>query len=174
MVDEANLGQRWFAVHTKPRQEHIAEENLRRQGFACYLPRAWNASQRLPSQNPRIEPLFPRYLFVQADTTTQSVSAVNYTRGVCRLVKFGTRLIQVPEWVVGGLQQITDAVSGLVGIERPNFEEGDQVEVFDGPFAGLKGVFQTPDGTTRAILLLDLLGRENTFSVENHCLRTAR
>ncbi|MCI0507213.1 MAG: transcription/translation regulatory transformer protein RfaH, partial [Gammaproteobacteria bacterium] len=29
----------WYTVHTKPRQEAIAEENLLRQGFTVYLPR---------------------------------------------------------------------------------------------------------------------------------------
>ena len=28
----------WFLIHTKPRQEGIALENLERQGYPCYLP----------------------------------------------------------------------------------------------------------------------------------------
>ena len=166
--------QAWYAVQTKPRQEHIATEHLLRQGFECYLPRAWNPSQRVPSQNPRIEPLFPRYLFVLADTDVQSISAVNYTRGVSKLVRFGTRLVEVPDWVINGLRRATDAVSGLVDMEQPVLGPGDHVEVFAGAFAGLKAIFQTDDGPSRAILLLNLLGRENTISVEYGNLRTAR
>jgi transcriptional antiterminator RfaH len=166
--------QAWFAVQTKPRQEQIAAEHLARQGFECYLPKAWNPSQRVPSKKPRIEPLFPRYLFVQANTGSQNISAVNYTRGVSKLVKFGNCLIQVPEWVITGLVRATDAVSGLVEVENPRLNLGDQVEVFEGPFAGLKGVFQATDGPTRAVLLLSLLGRENTVNVACSSLRMAR
>ena len=55
----------WYLVHTKPRQEKCALENLQRQGFHCYLP-------TLPSEKIRQgvlmvadEPLFPRYLFIR-------------------------------------------------------------------------------------------------------------
>ena len=174
MAEDVRKSRAWFAVQTKPRQEHIAAEHLARQGFDCYLPKAWNPSQRVPSRNPRIEPLFPRYLFVHADTGVQSISSVNYTRGVSKLVRFGTRLIEVPDWVINGLKRATDAVSGLVDVEQPKLGPGDRVEVFEGPFAGLKAIFQTADGPTRAVLLLSLLGRENTVTVNYSCLRTAR
>lgn len=174
MGDHEPGGSCWFTVLTKPRQERVAEEHLSRQGFECYLPRAWNPSQKLPSQNPRVEPLFPRYVFVQANPQQQSVASVNFTRGVSKLVKFGSLLIQVPEWVIGGLKRATDSLTGLVQIERPEFQAGDRVEVFDGPFSGLRGIFQATDGESRAILLLDLLGKENAVSVEYRCLRSTR
>ena len=28
----------WYLIHTKPRQESVALENLERQGYQCYLP----------------------------------------------------------------------------------------------------------------------------------------
>ena len=28
----------WYLIHTKPRQEVCALENLQRQGYECYLP----------------------------------------------------------------------------------------------------------------------------------------
>ena len=57
----------WFAVYTKPRQEHIALLNLERQSFECFLPMAENPYQRRSTKNAaRREPLFPRYLFLDA------------------------------------------------------------------------------------------------------------
>jgi len=29
----------WYVIHTKPRNESVAEEHLRRQAFETYLPR---------------------------------------------------------------------------------------------------------------------------------------
>ncbi|MFC1690228.1 transcription termination/antitermination NusG family protein, partial [Pseudomonadota bacterium] len=66
----------WFAVYTKPRQEHIALENLERQAFKCFLPMAINPYQRRSASKLRIEPLFPRYLFLNANADQQSLGPV--------------------------------------------------------------------------------------------------
>ena len=162
----------WFVVHTKPRQEQLAEEHLARQGFECFLPRTLNPCRRLKRR--RVEPMFPRYLFLRADTAVQNISSVGHTRGVSRLVKFGTRLAQAPEWVVERLKRATDQVSGLVRLAPLPFARGDRVDVFDGPFAGLRAIFQTEDGDSRALLLVQLLGREITVAVNRANLRPAR
>ena len=36
--DEAAAAADWYLAYTKPQQEHIAELNLSRQGYATYLP----------------------------------------------------------------------------------------------------------------------------------------
>ena len=167
-------GSRWFAVHTKPRQEHIAEENLARQGYECFLPRAFNPQRKLKSQNPKVEALFPRYLFVNVVFGQQTIATVNYTRGVHRIVKFGATLANVPEWIVTRLKQATDTVSGLVRLDPMSLKKGDKVEVFDGPLAGIRGIIQSLDGEQRALLLMQILGREQRVHVNADCLRAAR
>jgi transcriptional antiterminator RfaH len=42
--------------------------------------------------------------------------------------------------------------------------------VLDGPFAGLSGVYQMEKDQSRALLLIDLLGRSNTVVVEQQAL----
>lgn len=56
---------RWFAAHTKPRKEAVAEEHLRRQSYTVYYPRLFETKRRNGSWRQVIEPLFLRYLFVQ-------------------------------------------------------------------------------------------------------------
>ncbi len=159
-------------VHTKPRQEALAETHLQRQGFECLLPRAVNPRRRIKAH--RVEPLFPRYLFLSADPAVQNLASVGHTRGVSRLVRFGTRLAQAPGWVIDQLRNATDRVSGLIDLAPVRFARGDLVEVFDGPFAGLRAIFQADNGETRALLLVNLLGRDTTVSVERTALRPAR
>ena len=85
----------WFAVYTKPRQEHIALLNLERQSFECYLPMAEGPMQRRGARNKaQHEPLFPRYLFLNADPQRQSLEAVRSTRGDVGLVRAGFELIK--------------------------------------------------------------------------------
>ncbi|MDR2366145.1 MAG: hypothetical protein LBD68_09915, partial [Zoogloeaceae bacterium] len=55
---------RWHLIHTKPRQEKRAVENLKRQGYTCYLPIISTEKLRRGVLALVEEPLFPRYLFI--------------------------------------------------------------------------------------------------------------
>jgi transcriptional antiterminator RfaH len=163
----------WFAVYTKPRQEQIALEHLERQAFRCFLPMALNPYQRRSQRNPRIEPLFPRYLFLNADADHQSLAPVRSTRGVCTLVRAGMQLIEVPQGIIDAIRQRMDAGTGLVQLEPVPVEVGDKVRVFDGPFAGIEGVFRQRKGRDRALLLISMLGTQSTVEVDALLLQKA-
>lgn len=156
----------WFAVYTKPRQEKIALENLERQGFRCFLPMAVNPYQRRTERIPRIEPLFPRYLFLNAIADQQSLSPVRSSRGVCSLVRFGMQLATLPERVIGIIQRRRDPHTGYVQLDPVLVRVGDRVRIFDGPLAGIEGIFQERRGMNRALLLMSLLGAESTVEVD--------
>ena len=163
----------WFAVYTKPRQERIAQEHLKRQGFQCFLPMAINPYQRRSAKKLRIEPLFPRYLFLHAIADQQSLAPVRSTRGVSSLVRFGTELATVPERVINLINGRCDAETGLVRLEPVPVNIGDKVKVFDGPLAGLEGIFRERKGANRALLLMKLLGTESTVEVDTMLLKKA-
>ena len=55
----------WYLVHTKPRQENCALENLERQAYPCYLPTLLTEKLRQGALTVTNEPLFPRYLFIR-------------------------------------------------------------------------------------------------------------
>ncbi len=163
----------WFAVYTKPRQEHIALENLERQAFRCFLPMAINPYQRRSEKKLRVEPLFPRYLFLNAIADQQSLGPVRSTRGVATLVRFGTRLARLPETVIKTINSRCDPATGLVRLDPVPVQPGDKVKVFDGPMAGLEGVFKERKGEKRALLLAILLGTESTIEVDAMLLQKA-
>ncbi|MFC1740309.1 transcription/translation regulatory transformer protein RfaH [Pseudomonadota bacterium] len=161
----------WFAVYTKPRQERIALENLERQGFRCFLPMAINPYQRRTERKPRIEPLFPRYLFLKADADRQSLGPVRSTRGVNGLVRFGKELAIMSESVVDAIKLRSDPETGLVQLKPIPVKKGDKVRVFDGPLAGIRGIFKERKGEKRALLLMELLGTESTVEVDTLLLQ---
>ncbi len=163
----------WFAVYTKPRQERIALENLERQGFKCFLPMAINPYQRRSASKLRIEPLFPRYLFLNANADQQSLGPVRSTRGVATLVRFGTELARLPEVVIRAVNSRCDPETGLVRLDPVPVVPGDKVKVFDGPLAGLEGIFKERKGKKRALLLATLLGTESTIEVDALMLQKA-
>lgn len=165
---------RWFAVFSKPRGERHAQENLERQGFDCFLPLAENPYQRRNRRRtPRIEPLFPRYLFLKARPDVQNLASVRSTRGVVGLVRMGYQLIEVPERVINGLKARRHPDTGLIALDPVPLAEGEKVRVFDGPFAGAQGILQERCGERRSILLLSILGRETTLEVDSLLLQRA-
>jgi transcriptional antiterminator RfaH len=161
----------WFTVYTKPRQERVALEHLQRQGFHCFLPMAINPYQRRSAKKLRIEPLFPRYLFLNAIPDQQSLGPVRSTRGVASLVRFGNELARMPENVIRAINQRCDPETGLVKLDPVPVKPGDKVKVFDGPLAGLQGIFQERKGENRALLLMKMLGTESTVEVDSMMLQ---
>ena len=155
----------WYPVYTKPRQEHIARENLERQSFEAYLPLMRARRKRRGKWVETIEPMFSRYLFIRLEPGTTSVASVRSTRGVSGLVQSGSALTPVPESFMSALVQTADAESGVHTPEPNLLQEGDAVVLTDGPLANLHGIFKAADGEARAIILLKLLGTETEVAV---------
>jgi transcriptional antiterminator RfaH len=162
----------WFAVQSKPRQESVAEENLSRQGYHSYLPQVRVRKRRRGKWLKVVEPLFPRYLFIQVDPDAQSLAAVRSTLGVAGLVRFGQQLKPVPDEVIDFLRHAEDPDTHQHLADQWPHQPGDTVRVLEGPFNGLNGIFQSVsgEGEGRALLLIELLGRQNTVQVNMDAL----
>jgi transcriptional antiterminator RfaH len=155
----------WYAVQTKPRQEAIAELHLQRQHFETYLPRVLLRKCRRAKWTKVVEPLFPRYLFLHVDPDESSLAPVRSTQGVAGLVRFGHSLKPVPDSIIDYLRQTENPDTHQHHAEDWPHRSGDAVQVLDGPFKGLTGVFQVATAADRALLLIDLLGRQNSVDV---------
>lgn len=163
----------WYLVHTKPRQEARALENLQRQNYPCLLPML--RVERLRQRRLAVvqEPLFPRYLFIELSDDV-NWSPIRSTLGVSNLVRFGTTVAKVPASVIEALRQEQDA-RGRQDPVRPLFAPGQTVRITSGPFAGLQAVFDMPDGDARAMVLIELLSKQVRLPVaisEIQALRT--
>ena len=157
--------QAWYVVHTKPRQEARALENLQNQGFNCFLPTMQVQKLRNQKVQTITEPMFSRYLFIQLDDTTQNWSPIRSTLGVSKLVSFGPQPAKVPPEFVVFLQEAPQTT-----LERM-FAPGDQVQVASGPLQGLEGQYIAHDGEARAFVLVDLLGQPQKLCMTLESLR---
>jgi len=160
----------WYLVHTKPRQEQIALENLSRQGYCCYLPLLRVQKVRRGKAQVVSEPMFARYLFVQlsTDDNAPSWAPIRSTLGVSQLVRFGTRAARVDDALVHLLRQREQAIP-----TEPLFQPGETVALTQGPWAGLEAVYQMTDAQERAVVLLTLLSRPVSVTVNAVTLRRA-
>lgn len=157
----SDMNSHWFAVKTRPRQEGRAEENLLRQGFEIYFPRIRVRKRRRNSWASISEPLFPGYIFLRANPSATSLGPVRSTLGVKSLVVFGHQLKPVPDAVIAFIREQEDTAAGCLVADALPYARGDRVEIIDGPFAGITAVFQMEKGGDRALVLIQLLGKEN-------------
>lgn len=154
----------WYLVYSKPRQELCSLENLERQGFECFLPLISVEKLRRKVIVVVQEPLFPRYLFIRLDASQEgrSWNPIRSTTGVSRLVTFG----QMPAKVDDQLVEIIRSTVSDASVRQRHFEPGEHVRINDGPFAGLEAVYQMPDGEARVMVLIDILSKKVSLSIE--------
>lgn len=148
------MTQHWYVVHTKPRQEAVALEQLQRQGFAGYLPMMKVERARRGKVATAAEPLFNRYCFVQLDLDRDPWGTIRSTRGVSTLVRFGSTPAAVPPQFIEALRS-READQPV----KPLFQPGEAVMVTEGPLKGLEGLYHCPDGAHRALVFLEMLGK---------------
>jgi transcriptional antiterminator RfaH len=157
---------KWYAINTKPRQENVALENLERQGFTAFLPMIKVKKRQRGKWTDKIEPLFPRYLFIQLTMFEDNFAPIRSTFGVHKIIRFGEYPAQVPTDLVQALIANQDNLLGIQKPKIPVFNKGDKVTVINGPLKGLTGIVENDSGEERVIMMLNLLGRENVLSVE--------
>ena len=154
----------WYLIHTKPRQERRALENLERQGYPCYLPMFPVQKIRRAKLTTVDESLFPRYLFIQLDIGPQGLDwgPIRSTMGVSRLVRFGVEAAKVDQRIINFLREHENTFRAA---PAEHFTPGERLTVLDGPFAGLEAVFQITDGEKRVIVLIEMLSRQVKVAV---------
>lgn len=163
------MPKRWYLIYTKPRQEWCALQNLEQQGYVCYVPVLPVEKVRQRRIEVANEPLFPRYLFARVDSGDgRGWGPIRFTRGVSRVVGFGSEPVQIDDRLIERLRAQEEALGGGT---RPLFHAGDRVCLVGGAFAGIEGVYQMTDGDSRVIVLIEMLSKQVQLCVEPAALR---
>ena len=152
------MGQQWYAVHTKPRQEAIAERFLIQSNIETFYPRI------APGKS-----LFSGYIFTKFDIETQQ-RLVKYSRGVSSIVSFGSEPAAVDESLIESIKaRIKD---GFVHLEPPSFSKGERVEIKEGPLEGVGGIFNSRvKDSDRVIILLNAISSQSRMILPATILR---
>jgi transcriptional antiterminator RfaH len=164
---------RWYAVQAKPGQERLAETNLLRQGYRCYLPRL-KARRRIGGRSiDTAVPLFPGYLFVALDVEREAWRSINGTLGAVGIVAFGGRPAALPEGVVEAIRG-RESADGLVHDDQlRRMRPGDRVAIAEGPLADSDALFEAADGRNRVTVLMRMLGRRVPVRLSGDRVRAA-
>jgi transcriptional antiterminator RfaH len=149
----------WYVAYTRPNGEAEAVKHLQRQGYTTYLPQYRRAVRHARRHMLVMRPLFPRYLFVGLDPTSQRWRPIRSTCGVVGLVTSGDRPAPVAPEIVEHLKgrEREGAFDLVAPVQR--LRAGDMVKVKKGPDAELVGRLLSVADKERVVILLDLLGR---------------
>lgn len=147
----------WCVIHTQPRGEKRAEQNLRLQGYSIFAPfiaKRVRHARRFKSVQ---IPLFPRYIFVELDMSRDPWRSINGTGGVSKLVTVNDRPVPLPDGLVDALMEsdLCNQQTAALAI----FRVDEPVLINDGPFADLIGRIERIDDKGRVQVLLEIMGR---------------
>ena len=175
----------WYVAYTQPRQESIAVANLLRQSFDTYLPlfkavkkpakaSAAGCAPQLQHKEDyaaiqdhyTYEPMFPRYVFFRPSSPKQSISTVRSTRGVSFVLMFGNTLAVIQHQTLQTIRQREQQRNQQDLEVISPFQPGSRVRLCDPALHGLEGLVQSVS-TKRVMLLLEVLGRQQTVKVQH-------
>lgn len=159
----------WFCVRTQTKREHIAAGHLRElEGVEVFCPRL---RYRKPTRRGTIwwlEPLFPGYVLAKF-LLVEAERMVTFCQGVRGLVRFGSEIPPVSEAFVEALRAEfkPDDAGGELLTVVPKLQAGDEVEVANGPLAGMNAVvISIAPAAERVKILLDFLGQPQVVDID--------
>ena len=149
--------EQWYTLQAKTNAEHLVALTLQRRGLQIYLP---EIEVKKTSGGLKKVPFFPSYLFVKVDFSQASLSQIQWTPGLQRVVAFEDQPQPVAEEVIDLIRQKLGE-KGTRSDRQPacEFRHGDTVRITKGPFQDLIGIFEgSPTASERVEVLLTILG----------------
>jgi len=157
----------WHLLMCKPREDARAEQHLLNQDYELFRPVLKQFAIRKGKQVAVTESLFPRYLFIRLDDALSDWGRIRSTRGVAGLVRFTELPAKVPDSLIELIKsQCTEGSVIDTTREKPFvYSKGDEIEITEGSFRGIKAIIKEQIAQDRVLLLLNLLGKEQEIEV---------
>ncbi len=176
MVDQKEEAA-WYCLRTQPKREHVAAASLREMGeIEVVCPRLRYKKVTRRGKVWWVEPLFPGYLLARF-LLAERQRAVSYAKGVSGILQFGETTPTVGDRFMEDLR----AELGRAGdyqeliTLKPAAEEGDEVELADGPLRGMTGtVIDVRPADERVRIFVEFLGQDQPVDVDLYSLLLPR
>lgn len=155
----------WYCARTKPKHEHIAAANLRKNlGLEVFNPQLRVERSTRRGLVRTVEPLFPCYIFVRCAIQDQ-LDDIRYTNGISSVVRFADRIPTISDSVISELKACFNDGEPMLVEER--LLPGAEVVLGEGAFVGMKAsVLRVMPAGRRVQVLLDILGRPTAVEVD--------
>jgi transcriptional antiterminator RfaH len=157
----------WYCARTKPKHEHIATANLRKNlKLEVFHPRLRIERATRRGVMRVSEPLFPCYIFFRC-IIEEKLGEIQRTNGINTVVHFARRIPKIADAVIEELKECFEGEETITVEDR--LAPGDEVVVVDGAFRGMRAfVLRVMPARKRIQVLLDVLGRPTPAEVDEN------
>ena len=124
-----NMKKKWFITSYKINEIKRVERNLLYQNFDFYLPKI---TTKKINANPRVEVLFPGYIFV--NISLENYSALKYTMGIKNIIKFGDNIPFISNKEIEVMKSAEE--TSKIDPVASQIQIGQDVMIAKGSFAG--------------------------------------
>ncbi|MCH8567067.1 MAG: UpxY family transcription antiterminator [Balneolales bacterium] len=146
----------WYALKTKPRAEKKLHERLTDAQIEHYLPlvkvlKEWSDRKKWIE-----EPMFRGYLFVF--TKSSEFAKVLSVDGAVHFVRFNQGFAVIREDQIEFIRKVEENKLRYEVTEH-NFEEGDEVEIIQGPLKGMRAIWKRDKSKYNVVVEIEQLSR---------------
>jgi transcription antitermination factor NusG len=153
--EQVNVRQQWFALSVTPKLTHQILSTLEQKGFEAFTPlQTIMKKGRVRTAEVR-EPAFPGYVFARMDPRFRLPALI--TPGVRGIVGYGRQPAPIDDEEIDGLIRVS--ASGVDAEPSPFLQNGDRVQVVEGPLTGVTGVLLKQKGGNRVLVQVTLISR---------------
>lgn len=129
----------WYLIQTKPKKEELVEFNLSRLLIESYCPKIRERKRYNGSFDYVLKPLFPGYIFARFSMEAH-YRIIKFMRGVRGIVSFGGLPVVIGDDLVRAIR--AREKDGVIHLHEKRWRKGAVLEIVDGPFRGLTGIFE--------------------------------
>jgi len=165
--EDLDLSRQWYLVYTGPRCEARAVTALHDAGCLTFWPALHRVTIHGKRRNERRVGTFPRYLFVSGRVSGD----IRDIDGVIDVVRMGIDWATVPPMAIAAIAAYQNEAPRAA--DPVPYAKGDQVDLREGPFAGLFAVFDSVLPPHHARIMVSLFGRTTAVTTELANLQAA-
>ena len=123
------MEKQWLIASYKSNEANRVKSNLSNQNFDFYLPKI---TTRKINSNPKVELLFPGYIFVNTDL--ENYSALKYTMGIKNIIKFGDNISRISSEEIEAIQMAEETSKLNPAVQQ--IQIGQEVKIAKGSLTG--------------------------------------
>lgn len=164
---------RWYAIHTKSRQEDKADQNLRAWGIQTFSPKIREPRRNFNYGRPAYltKPLFATYIFARFKAN-DLLHKISRTRGVQSVLSAGGNPCPVEDEIIDVIRARQNA-AGFIKLNN-DLNPGDKVIISGGYLRDFAGVFEEDRrDQDRVAILLTTITYQGRVVIEREWVRKA-
>lgn len=164
------MDKKWYVLKVRSRYEKAVAEEMAKQ-YEIFLPlikkrRKWSDRIKIIDA-----PLFPGYLFVFTDIKQKFY--ILEIKGVSGFIRFGEKEASIHEKELKALEIMLKEPQSLEVQDTHHFNEGENVKVINGVFAGLTGKVRSLKNKCRLYILIEQLGKLVSVEIDSNAIEKA-